>query len=229
MSKKNNNTKKQNWFYRIIKFIFWPIRMIWNKILLPIWNWIAGLNFIALLNLALLSCIIVLFTALIMDVTNNSIHFTKYASAEPEISQKTTRIEKPKHLLPAKADQNNGTGSVITVAKRKPNRTAIKQIAFVENQESKTVDLMGDVVIDNHDATILLKTNTHVKGNLYLQNMRKYTLPCNLHIDGNLFVRDLNMLNFCGSFTVKGNIYVSPRSSFGPIPNNANIGGQIIL
>ena len=59
--------------------------------------------------------------------------------------------------------------------------------------------------------------------------MQKYTLPCNINIEGNLFLRDMGMLQFCGAFTVKGNIYVSPRSSFGPLPKTARLGGQVIL
>ena len=51
----------------------------------------------------------------------------------------------------------------------------------------------GDVVIDNRSAGALLQNNTQVNGNLYLQNMRKYVLPCNIRINGNLFLRDVNM------------------------------------
>ncbi|MFQ6739611.1 MAG: hypothetical protein ACLRFJ_03015, partial [Alphaproteobacteria bacterium] len=75
----------------------------------------------------------------------------------------------------------------------------------------------------------VIKNNTKIYGNLYLQNMRKYVLPCNVTVNGNIFLRDLNMLQFCGKFNVTGNIYVSPRSSFGPLPCDAHIGGQIIL
>ena len=75
----------------------------------------------------------------------------------------------------------------------------------------------------------VVKNGAHIQGDLYIQDMRKYTLPCDIVIDGNLFLRDVNMLNFCGDFTVRGNIYVSPRSSFGPVPSTARIGGQVIL
>ena len=68
-----------------------------------------------------------------------------------------------------------------------------------------------------------------VNGNLYLQDMHKYTLPCNIRVNGNVFLRDLGLLQFCGDFTITGNIYVSPRSSFGPIPRTARLGGRVIL
>ena len=64
---------------------------------------------------------------------------------------------------------------------------------------------------------------------LYIQHMRKYVLPRGIQIEGNLFLRDMGLLEFAGEFTVTGNIYVTPNSSFGPIPSNARIGGQVIL
>lgn len=88
---------------------------------------------------------------------------------------------------------------------------------------------MGDVIIDSRGAGAILRKDTQVNGNLYLQNMRKFTLPCNVRINGNLFLRDVNKLQFCGEFVVTGNIYVSPRSSFGPLPKNARIGGYVVL
>jgi hypothetical protein len=39
----------------------------------------------------------------------------------------------------------------------------------------------------------------------------------------------MGLLQFCGDFVVTGNIYVSPRSSFGPIPKTARIGGYVVL
>ena len=100
---------------------------------------------------------------------------------------------------------------------------ARRQVARIDDT------MYGDVVIDSRGAATIIKNYTNVRGNLYLQNMRKYTLPCGVRVDGNLFLRDVNMLQFCGEFTVTGNIYVSPRSSFGPIPANARVGGNIVL
>ena len=90
-------------------------------------------------------------------------------------------------------------------------------------------NIYGDVIIESRGEAIMLKPGAHIRGNLYLQRMRKYVLPCGVVIEGNLFLRDVNMLQFCGPFTVTGNIYVSPRSSFGPLPYNARLGGQVIL
>ena len=89
--------------------------------------------------------------------------------------------------------------------------------------------IYGDIIIESREEAIVLKNGAHIRGNLYLQNMYKYVLPCDIKIEGNLFLRDLNMLHFCGRFTITGNIYVTPNSSFGPIPRDAYLGGQIIL
>ena len=101
----------------------------------------------------------------------------------------------------------------------------------VVKQQTATVKnrFWGDVIIDSRGAGAMLQNGAQVNGNLYLQNMRKYTLPCDIRINGNLFLRDVNMLQFCGDFVVTGNIYVSPRSSFGPIPKTARVGGHVVL
>jgi hypothetical protein len=89
--------------------------------------------------------------------------------------------------------------------------------------------MYGDIIIDSRGAAMMLNNGYEINGNLYLQNMRKYVLPCDIKITGNMFVRDVNMLQFCGKFEIAGNIYVTPTSSFGPIPRNAYVGGQVIL
>ncbi len=87
----------------------------------------------------------------------------------------------------------------------------------------------GDIIVDGFIAREKIMRGTQVNGNVYLQNMRQYTLPCNLKVDGDLFVRDVALLKFCGAFQVSGNIYVNTHSSFGPIPQTSYLGGQIIL
>ena len=218
--KKQKNTKKSI-ARRIWDCVCWPFKKIWSWVC-AFWKWLCNINFIALLNLTLLVAIIVLFTTLIMDITNYDIHTTRYANAE-QSQLINNNVSITNENGPKTEYTNNIQQPVKIYAKRKPCGVAIRQTAHQNNQ------LMGDVIIDSHDASVLLKQSTIIKGNLYLQNMRKYTLPCNVKIEGNLFLRDLNMLQFCGTFSVQGNIYVSPRSSFGPIPNTATIGGQVIL
>ena len=88
---------------------------------------------------------------------------------------------------------------------------------------------MGDVIVGGGTDGYRITTGANVRGNLFLQNMRYYTLPCDVRVDGDLYLRNVNMLRFCGPFIVTGNIYVSRNSSFGPIPRNARLGGQVIF
>jgi len=107
---------------------------------------------------------------------------------------------------------------------RQPIRTAPKR-PLVAN-----VQVHGDTIIDGAapDGRVL-KPGTRISGNVFLQNHRRYTLPCGLHIEGSLFLRNVGLLRFCDDFTVTGNIYVSRNSSFGPIPRTARLGGQVIF
>ncbi|MCL2629350.1 MAG: hypothetical protein FWD33_01505 [Alphaproteobacteria bacterium] len=73
-----------------------------------------------------------------------------------------------------------------------------------------------------------LPAMSQVKGNLYIQNMNAYTIPCGTKVQGDLIVRNVRKLDFCGCFEVKGNVYVGRGVSFGPLPKGARIGGQII-
>ena len=87
----------------------------------------------------------------------------------------------------------------------------------------------GDIIVDINPSSPILSNGVKVNGNLYIQNMRKYTIPCEAKINGHLFIRNVNKVRFCGKFTVNGNIYVNRESSFGAIPEDATIKGQIIL
>ena len=213
-------------FMKPFRMIGRALRWLWDTICAIcawIWEWICGINIVGLINLTLLLAIIILFSMLIIDVIRcphnlNQKQNAKTAGNVTVVSSKydakTSTATVP--LPNRRAAQNNTTA---TVTKANSTTTCQKQ---------KT-NLYGDVIIESRDDTIVLKNGTHVHGNLYLQRMRKYVLPCGVVIDGNLFLRDVNLLQFCGPFTVNGNIYVSPRSSFGPIPYKARVGGQVIL
>ena len=224
---RNASAKKQNrtsiWT-RIWNIICWSFHKI-AKLFRKLWNWICGINFIGLLNSALLVSIIVLFSMLIIDFTKcnkqpvvviaQPAHATKQASQQrdviarqPALPVSNKKLSEPVNIIPVKKLE-------VKIAK--------KQTA-VQNKK-----ILGDIIIDSRGAGAVLQHNTQVNGNVYLQNMYKYTLPCGAKINGNLFLRDIGLLQFCGEFTVTGNIYVSPRSSFGPLPKTARIGGYVVL
>lgn len=119
-------------------------------------------------------------------------------------------------------------------AKIAPAPTIVRPVAkpTVKVRVKKTliaeVQTIGDVVIGTRGGE-MIKSGANIRGNLYLQDMRYYTLPCNVRVEGSLYLRDVGLLKFCGPFTVTGNIYVSRSSSFGPIPRDARLGGQVIF
>ncbi len=197
---------------RVWNIICWPFRKL-AKICRAIWKWICGLNLIGLLNATLLIAIIVLFTMLILD-------FTKCGKRSVVIMAPGAEQTIP--TLPMKNKTANKSVNVVPV-KKYEIESAKRQVA----QQKK--HFSGDLIIDSRGAGKLLQNQSQVDGNVYVQNMTKYTLPCDVVINGNLFLRDIGLLQFCGEFTVTGNIYVSPRSTFGPIPKTARIGGYVVL
>ena len=226
-------TQKKSWLRRSWDWVVSIFTWIWAKICM-FWAWLSGLNLIALLNLALLASIIVLFSMLIIDVFSTKSTPVVIVNPQTEVQQtksETVRRVRPRAVLPLKQNTVQKCNrcakreriSAINVVPVKANPVTVKQTPCHKHQ------IMGDTVIANRSDAVVLKPGMQVNGNLYIQNMRKYTLPCDVKINGNLFLRDLGMLQFCGGFTVTGNIYVSPRSSFGPLPNDARIGGQVIL
>ena len=105
-----------------------------------------------------------------------------------------------------------------------PNTRLVTPIGTVERVSRENVIIDG-----NRARNIALPAMGVVNGNLILQNLRGYTLPCGIRINGDLLLRNVGQLKFCGCFEVTGNIYVSSNSSFGPIPRNARLGGQVIF
>ena len=231
--------------------ICWPFRKIW-QFLCWLWRIICGINVIGLLNAVLLVAIIVLCSMLILDIINfrrkpvvivtDPVPASVIAEkinvpviAEPvtkpvNASASDTQTAKDDEslsrygTLPIKRDRmHRMVGKPIRVVKPQSDPVAERQTARINNK------MFGDIVIDSRGAATMLSNGTEINGNLYLQNMRKYVLPCNIKITGSMFIRDVNMLQFCGDFDITGNIYVSPRSSFGPIPTNSRLGGQVIL
>lgn len=236
--KTNRRTKHTTIWARAWELVCRPFRAIaaWLR---RVWAWIRGIDLIGLVNLTLLIAIIALFSMLIIDVincrrarvvviANDAPVIATPAVADNALPAPTKRRVSPRPVnvaLPiAREPQTRKmTAQPVNVVPVKEAEVAVRQTARAGN------DIYGDTIIDSRGAATVIRQGTHVKGNLYLQNMRKYTLPCDVVVHGHLFLRDVNMLQFCGDFTVTGNIYVSPRSSFGPIPRTARLGGQVIL
>ena len=216
---------------RIARVILWPLRMIgrairwtWDTLCAVcswIWSCLCEINLVGLINAALLVAIIVLCSMLILDIL-------KYRRAPVIVSGVAQKVPveytKSKREIPLPMHRNT-----------KKNELPVANIVPTTPSDDPTLrpddngNLYGDIIIESRGEAIMIKNGAHIHGNLYLQRMHKYVLPCNVTIDGSLYLRDLHALHFCGAFNVRGNIYVSPRSSFGPIPRDAKVGGQVIL
>lgn len=234
-NKKETNKTFWNRFWNIVCK---PFKLL-ARGLKQLWQWLCGLNIIGLANTTLLVAIIVLFTMLIIDYkkcNHKAVVIVRDDVVQTEVLPSDTKNKRNVISRPVKPitktlpmAYNKKTREhkhePINIVPVKPCPNMIRQIAAVKDENK----IMGDAVIDGRNTASLIKHGTKIHGNLYLQNMRKYTLPCGVRINGNLFLRDVNMLQFCGEFTVTGNIYVSPRSSFGPIPATARLGGHVIL
>lgn len=216
------SSKQTSVWTRVWNIVCWPFKKI-AKLLRTFWNWLCEINVIGLVNITLLISIIVLFSMLILDVTKcNKAPVVIVAEPVPVTTAERGVSARPMPVLPATTKQHSQPVNIVPVKKAEVE-IAKKQVA---KQGKK---FLGDIVIDGRAAGKLLRNQTQVNGNLYLQNMHKYTLPCDVKINGNLFLRDIGLLQFCGEFVVTGNIYVSPRSSFGPIPKTARVGGYVVL
>lgn len=240
-AKKSRNTKSakhtaNSRAARIREILCAPFRAI-GRAAKRAWEWIRCIDLIGLVNLTLLVAIIVLFSMLIIDIVKSRRTPMVVIARNDIAAEQTVTQDRPQKIrtvkarptkiatVPVKIDAHTRkyVSEPVNVVPVKKYDVAVAQTARISNT------MYGDVIIDSRGAAKMLKNGDKIKGNLYLQNMRKYTLPCNMRIEGNLFLRDVNMLQFCGDFTVTGNIYVSPRSSFGPIPRTARLGGQVIL
>ena len=227
---KTKNTRKSNarssFWGRAWNIICWPFRKL-AMLCRRFWNWVCKIDLIGLTNITLLVAIIALFSMLIIDIVGcNRKQVVVVAESVPVTAPEqitiTEESAKKPITLPIAKNKAQKTVNVVPVKKA--------EVAIAKKQTARQgAKLKGDVVIDSRGAGAILQCGTQVNGNLYLQNMRKYTLPCDIRINGNLFLRDVNMLQFCGDFVVTGNIYVSPRSSFGPIPKTARVGGHVVL
>ena len=242
-------TRKKNIVQHIKKIITFPwraLKAVWRficRVCSKVWNWLKSINIIGMINLTLLVAIMVLCSSLINDYIRSDKFYTAATAAQVNLNnsaekanvQKNPVVNKNRKVvkrkfkttLPIKADpQTNIRPQIKVVGVKKP--VIVKELSFPASELPKQ-RLNGDVIVDTFRSATVLSNGVKVNGNLFIQNMRKYTLPCDAVINGNLFIRNVDHLKFCGTFTVTGNIYVNRQSAFGPIPCDARVGGQVIL
>lgn len=229
-NRNSQQSKRRRFSIHVWNIVCYPFRVLWRGIKRA-WQWIRTIDLVGLVNVTLLVAIIVMFSVLILDILKFKkaqvivvpAQTVESVSDAYESPKRRITVRPQTQALPIKYDE---TGKM----KTEPVKVVKTPAPTIKVAQDKSTKIMyGDIIIDNRGDAQILKNGAHIQGNLYLQHMRKYTLPCDIRIDGNLFLRDLNMLHFCGDFTITGNIYVSPRSSFGPIPRTARLGGRVIL
>ena len=234
--KMNRGTRRTRWAnfkHTLKKIITFPWRL-----LCAIWNWLKSIDVVGMINLTLLIVIIVLFSSLIIDL----VRFHKCSAVNPtqnggnvvvldENAPVTNKSKTVKHSFDKTSPvrlykKTNGTNKSETQFDIKSQNTE-KPSATTDKLPQQV--LSGDTIVDINPVSPVLADGTKVNGNLIIQNLRKYTLPCDMKVNGHLFIRNVARLHFCGSFTVNGNIYVDSRSVFGPLPEGTKINGQIIM
>lgn len=225
-------TRWENFKYTLKRIITWPWRVC-----CAIWKWLKSIDIVGMINLTLLVIIILLFVSLIVDVVrcrrcpmvNNDRNSNVTVVQNDYAKNKDGKIVRHTFntVLPLKADKKTGiTPKIRTVGVDRPQ--IVRETSLPVNSLTQQ-NLSGDTVVDVNPQSPILSNGTKINGNLIIQNMRKYTLPCGMKINGHLFVRNVQRLHFCGEFTVNGNIYVNRESSFGALPKGTKINGQIIF
>lgn len=227
----------KQWFKNAIAWIKSTCKNIKNYIVRQcnaFWNWLKKIDVVGMVNLTLVAAIVVLLVSLVADFgcrktvkVNNSADANNMIVANSKNAPKVVNRQY-NTTLPLRADAQTGLKPQLRVA-GKNQKPMIVKATSVPQQELKQQNLSGDIIVEMGAHSPVLSNGVNIEGNLFIQNMRKYTLPCGATINGNLFIRNVEKLNFCGEFTVTGNIYVNRQSSFGPIPSNAHLGGQVML
>ena len=256
--KMNNKTQKikkatrktrwgnfKQWCKKIILFPIRAIKWLWRlicRICRAIWNWLKSIDIVGMINLTLLVAIIVLFLSLISNFV--CCKGANQRIVSNDTTTQTTKITDNQNRRVVKRKYSNATTTVLPIKQAnqaQPANTKV-QIKTVGVKEPEIVRelatpaddlpqqlLSGDVIVERSPVSPVLSNGAKIDGNLFIQNMNKYTIPCDVKINGHLFIRNVQKVNFCGKIKVNGNVYVNRESSFGPFPEGSKINGQIIL
>ncbi|MDR2268936.1 MAG: hypothetical protein LBD94_02010 [Rickettsiales bacterium] len=214
--------KKTNWFDRAGCWIGRQARAFWK--------WLRGRDRLVFFNILLLALVCAMLFVMFGNAKKQK---TSGARAQVRQTQQVLRPRSKPQVFnmsrPTVVVYRNGVP--MSAAKHAARRPKQKTITLPLRREVPIVkkSVAGGIIIDGMRRSARLAPMTTVNGSLILQNMRSYTLPCGTKINGDLFLRNVALLKFCGCFEVRGDIYVSRDSSFGPIPKDAYLGGQVIF
>jgi hypothetical protein len=224
------NQKKPNFFVRA-----------WHRIkrsAAAFRRWLRALDAMAFFNILLLALVVAMLLVMLGNIRGRSAakRGADGPSGQVLIINGRPRIDWTRR--PTVVVSRNGAAMVERTAaadRRAAKKSARNQPSITLPLKKKSVPvartvLPKSVMIDGRATRGAgLRPMTTINGDLYLQNMSTYTLPCGVRVNGNLFLRNVRLMKFCGGFEVRGDIYVSSNSSFGPIPRNAYLGGQVVF
>lgn len=181
-----------------------------KKMSLDLKDYIKSTDIVGIANMTLLSFLFVFFSILTFETIN------AYKSINKTPKTKLIVVYKNKEKIKSKKDEN------IPIKITKQKNINCKKLKKVYNR-------YGNIIVDGKNSLETIKQNENLIGNLYIQNIYNYTLPCDVSINGNLFLRNIGKLKFCGKFTITGNIYITENVSFGNFPKGSKLEGNIIF
>jgi len=195
-----------------------------NAVVSAVAGLIKSLNFRALLSVVILCAVIVLFSVLAARMWDAK--DAEFGAGKSYMFANATA----NHII----DKRKTESEVLDSAVKSVPVTAARPVEPKAEPEAPKVaqkprPRIGPVTIDKGRSDLEIGPDHDIVGSLTLQNMNKFVLPCGLHINGDLIIRNVRIVRFCDGLSVSGNILVSSDSSFGPLPKDAKILGQIVL
>ncbi|MDR3208352.1 MAG: hypothetical protein LBT45_00720 [Rickettsiales bacterium] len=198
------------------------------------WRYLRGLDKLVFFNIALLLLVCMMLFIMFGQVSKAKKTAPRRAPAPQHVSTgrpaygrdgRVRRFERPMLVV------SRNSEPMETLVPRRPRIVWQKNITLPLRREAPVVrkTVSGTLMIDGRGRKEKLPSMTTINGDLVLQNLRTFTLPCGTRVNGNLMLRNVRLLKFCGYFDIAGDIFVSSDSSFGPIPKNAYLGGQVIF
>jgi hypothetical protein len=198
------------------------------------WRWLRNSDKLVFFNIILLLLVCVMFFIMLGQVkTAKKSALTNKAQVVETRPASRAALAKNRPTIVVSRNGAAMVGPEILIPER-PSIAWRKKITLPLNRVPRAVPVIkkkipGTLIVNGHGRKAKLSSMTTIGGDLILQNMRTFVLPCGTRVNGNLLLRNVRLLKFCGCFDIAGNIYVSSDSSFGPIPKDAHLGGQVIF
>jgi hypothetical protein len=201
------------------------------------WLWLRTRDVATFTNVLLMCLAVAMMVVLIKVVQQNNLLASKVKKpvAAQYVSKAQAKKPAPRVVsakVPAKVSLNTSTGvaKIELPMKDVVSKATGRQFAGAKPRPviSNAEWLRQEEAVRPAARVKVLPPMSEVNGNLYIQNLTSYVVPCGTKVRGDMIIRNVKKLGFCGCVEVRGNIYVGKGTSFGPLPADAKIGGRII-